>query len=84
MSADKVQEAHDALVSEILDEMSGGPPGRPTRWGRMIDDLIAAVREDERERAVARVMELPTENWTESGALGRMFTKAAVEAIRNA
>jgi hypothetical protein len=46
----KVQEARDALESEIYDEMSGGDPRRVVRWPDMLDALIAAVREDERER----------------------------------
>ena len=41
---------HEDLCLEISDEMSGGPPGRETRWPKMLEEFVAAVREDERQK----------------------------------
>ena len=48
--SERVEQARAELEQEIYDEMSGGPPGRDTRWPDRLDALVATVRAEERAR----------------------------------
>ncbi len=81
MSADKVQEAVYWLA-EITGKCLSGRADS-SEADKAVDALIAAVREDEREQAVARVFAIPTEESHSADAFSRGILSAA-EAIRNA
>lgn len=71
MFADKITEAREAV-----DEARNGW-FTSAEFDVRLDALIAAVRADEREQAVARLKKLPSD-W------GQMAEDAIVKAIRNA
>lgn len=86
MSADKIEAAQLAYnkafgrahIANVMGHASGN--WLDVLWGNAdvaFDALIAAVRADEREQAVARFKKLPSD-W------GQMAGDAIVEAIRNA
>lgn len=86
MSADKVQEARHKFFGALYSDLMTGEHTADAK----LDALIAAVREDEREQAVARVL-VPSNRYTFHG--NRMSgydegeylrTAQTVEAIRNA
>ena len=83
MATSKVEEARMAVA------MWGPDPFRRTNtsqsmatFQRELDALIAAVRADEREKAVARVYAVPVEETFASDVFSRGIL-TAVEAIRN-
>ena len=73
MSADKVQDAKLRFFGALYSDIMTGEHTADAKF----DALIAAVRADEREQAVARFKKLPSD-W------GQMAEDAIVEAIRNA
>ena len=79
MRNSKVQELRDMVIratsplgNNIVDALDV----------QLVDALIAAVREDEREQAVARVYAIPVQDGFASDVFSRGIL-SAVEAIRN-